>query len=175
MERRSMNSNKPARKEPFGRPTKFKEEYCELLEQKMAEGFTHRAFCAELSITEDTFYRWLNKHAHFSEAHKKGKNKQHHWWEQLGRAAAAGKIENANTGIFVWMSKNVLGYRDKHEITGADGGPIQYLMQLSQMSNDDLQLKAKEAIKYLEEKKEQSHDIIDVEASHSTTVREPSS
>lgn len=49
--------------------------------------------------------------------------------------------ENGNTGMLVWLGKQMLGQRDKTEHTGKDGGPIkteQALFDARQLSTEAL-------------------------------------
>lgn len=99
-----------------GRPTKFKPEYCEQLVEHMKQGFPFGTFAAIIHVNEDTLYEWCHKHEIFSEAKKKGKKYQELWWISMGRQAVMGQVENFNSTTFVWMTKNLIGWRDKHEI-----------------------------------------------------------
>lgn len=35
-------------------------------------------------------------------------------------------LEDGDKGMLIWLGKQYLGQRDKHEHTGSEGGPIQY-------------------------------------------------
>lgn len=114
-----------------GAPTKYKPEYCDKLISLMKQGFSVQAVAAELEVNQDTVFEWIKKQPRFSEAYKKGKMFQHIWWEKAGRAIALGAqtkefdSKRANPTIFIWMSKNLLGWKDKQqiELSGPDGGP----------------------------------------------------
>lgn len=47
--------------------------------------------------------------------------------------------KNGSTGMLIWLGKQMLGQRDKQEISGPDGGPIQHEhFDLSKLSNEQL-------------------------------------
>lgn len=110
-----------------GRPTKYKPEYCDMLIEHMSQGLSYETFAAVLSVSLDSLYEWEHKHPLFSEAKKEGRQKQRMTFEKIGMNAALGKIKDFNATAYVWLSKNMLGWRDKQdiEISGKDGGPIQ--------------------------------------------------
>ena len=109
---------------PAGRPTKYKPEMCEQLVGLMADGLSKTAACVELGITTQTLYRWGEEKPEFSDAIKKGEEACSHWWECKGRDAVQGEIEGFNATAYVWMTKNILNWRDKQEVTGKDGEPL---------------------------------------------------
>ena len=110
---------------PRGRPTKYRKEMCDQLVELMAEGRSKTAACAELGITTETLYQWAKNKPEFSDAVKRAEHACAQWWEEKGREAMNGKIEGFNATAFVWMTKNVLNWRDKTEVTGKDGGPVE--------------------------------------------------
>ncbi len=123
-----------------GRPTKYKPEYCQKLIDHMAQGLSFESFAGLIDVCLDTLYEWEKKYPEFSETKKRGRRKQAIFWEGAGRDAALGKIENFNATAFVWMTKNMLGWREKQdvELSGPKGGPIQTEGVLSTYSTQDL-------------------------------------
>jgi hypothetical protein len=55
-----------------------------------------------------------------------------------------------NATMLVWLGKQWLGQNDRHELTGADGGPIQY-------ERPDLRRLTDEELAQLEELVEKAH------------------
>jgi hypothetical protein len=109
---------------PAGHPSSYKPEYCEKIIEHMAQGYSFESFGAEANCHKDTLYEWRKVHPEFSEAVKIGRVKQAKWWENLGRAVAVGakgKMPNgtefdpkrSNATIFIWMTKNMLGWKDR--------------------------------------------------------------
>ncbi len=126
------------KKHPGGRPTKYKEEYCDkiieyfrieptktdykeeyynngTLKSKTpvitAEIFpTFQGFADELDVSIDTLNEWCKVHPEFSEAYTRAKALQERIW-----------LQNAMSGLYnpqfaQFFGKNCLGYKDKQEL-----------------------------------------------------------
>ena len=98
-----------------GRPTKYKEEYCEMLTAHMAEGFSYSSFAAVINVNDDSLREWEKRHPRFSVAKKEGRKKQEFFYEKLFKKGALGGIPNFNSTAAIWLSKNMIGWRDKIE------------------------------------------------------------
>lgn len=61
------------KKNPSGRPSKFKEEYVELVERLCLLGHTDEELAHSLDVHVSTIYDWKNKNSRFSEAIKNGR------------------------------------------------------------------------------------------------------
>lgn len=111
---------------PAGQPTKYKPEYCDKLIEHMSKGLSYQSFPALLDTCLKTVYNWEKEHPEFLQAKVIGRQKQQLFYEDLGAKASTGKVKNFNATAFVWMSKNMLGWRDRQdiELSGKDGGPI---------------------------------------------------
>ena len=99
---------------PFGRPTIYKDDYCQLLVDHMASGFSFESFGAVIDSSKDTLYHWANTIPDFSEAKKKGRIKQLFHDENILNGMAIGKPGNAAALIF--KMKNCHKWTDKQEI-----------------------------------------------------------
>ena len=99
-----------------GQPTKYREEHCEMLYQHMAGGLSFRTFGVVIGADEDTMNGWCKTIEKFSVAKKLGRKAQELFFEKTGRAAMLGKIPNFNATAYIWLSKNMLGWRDKIDI-----------------------------------------------------------
>jgi transposase len=99
----------------FGRPTKYRPEYCQMLIDHMSEGYSFKSFAARVYCNEDTVAEWAKVHKDFSDAKTIGRALERFIWEKLHlRCAATG--EGNMTGI-VWAQKNKWPeeYKDKNE------------------------------------------------------------
>lgn len=103
-----------------GRPTKFKPEYCQMLEDHMAEGYTFESFAGLIGVNFDTLYEWCKVHANFSESKNKGRPKQLLANEKMLKEIAKGKIRNANVTAQIFIMKNCHGWKDRIEQTNVD-------------------------------------------------------
>ena len=108
-----------------GRPSKFKQTYCDMLIEHLAEGASISSFAAEIGVARSTINQWAEDHPEFSEALKVGKAKCAAWWEtQLRKIAVAGGGPGSATAVIFGL-KNMAAddWRDKqeHEHTSPDG------------------------------------------------------
>ena len=115
----SLGAPKSKKKEPeklvTGRPTKYRSKYCDQLIIHMSQGFSFESFCAVIEVNRDTIYEWVKVHPKFSDAKKVGREKQQYFYEGAGLKAMMGEVENFNSTAFVWMTKNMLKWRDRSE------------------------------------------------------------
>ena len=101
-----------------GRPTKYKEEYCDEIVSFMANGSSKVQFCAHIGICYDTFLDWKVKHQKFSESIKRADMVCQAWWESKGQKAIFGGVEGFNPTGYIFNLKNRFPqhYKDKHEV-----------------------------------------------------------
>ena len=76
-----------------------------------------------LKVSNDLFARWILDEPEFAEAVKDGRLASEAWWSRLGRQGAAGAV-SINPTTWIFNMKNRFAWRDKQELTGADGGPV---------------------------------------------------
>jgi hypothetical protein len=108
----------------FGRPTKYTEEYCQLLIDHMAEGLSFEAFAGKVSTTKKTLYNWCESYPDFLHAKEIGTEKCRIFWEELGRDHVVSRtipgVESTalNTGVYVFNMKNRFPeeWKDKKEV-----------------------------------------------------------
>ena len=115
-----------------GRPTKYKPEYCQAIKDffnieptQIIDGKTVaidlpfiQSFSRTIGVSKSTLYKWAEEHEEFSDALKFCKENQ----ERILAANALSGRYNATFAIFT--AKNILEWRDRQEITGADGAPL---------------------------------------------------
>src|SRR5690554_5877361 len=109
-------------KNPVGRPSKYKPEYCQMLIDHMAEGASMTSFAAEIDVARSTLNEWADEYPDFSEAVKKGKAKCAAWWERVGRKNAITGDGNATLVIFGLKNMGAEDWRDKQEIDHTTAG-----------------------------------------------------
>lgn len=109
-------------KNPVGRPSKYKPEYCQMIIDHMAEGASMTSFAAEIDVARSTLNEWVEEHPDFSEAVKKGKAKCAAWWERVGRKNAITGDGNATLVIFGLKNMGAEDWRDKQEIDHTTNG-----------------------------------------------------
>ena len=106
-----------------GRPTKYKEEYCDSLIDHFKQGGSINEFCLELDIAKETFYNWCKVHPEFMDSKKKGEALSEGWWMKMGRSNLKDKEFNY-TGWYMNM-KNRFGWADRQQVdNNITGGGI---------------------------------------------------
>ena len=99
-------------KKSIGRPSKYKEEFCQMLIEHLNTGYTFESFAGVANVCCDTLYEWLKVHEKFSEAKKIGNEKARLFWEKQGIDGLWANKE-FNSTVYVFMMKNRYGYRSE--------------------------------------------------------------
>lgn len=102
---------------PGGQPTKYRPEMCGKVIEIMKDGASKVEVCAELEISLQSLYNYMETHAEFFEAVKIGEKLCQAWWEKNGRI----NLENKEFSATLWYMnmKNRFGWADRQnqEIT----------------------------------------------------------
>jgi hypothetical protein len=109
----------------MSRPSAYRKYHAELAQNYALLGATDEEIANFLGVTDRTLRTWKKAHPAFAEALNHGK--MHADARMIGAAFRNGLAGNATIQIF-WL-KNRLGWRDKTEVTGANGGPVQLVLQ----------------------------------------------
>lgn len=109
-----MDSDSPK----VGRPSKYKEEYCDHIVKFMSDGSSKVQWCAEIEISYDAFLRWQKENDKFHESVKRAELKCQSWWEKKSKSAIFGEVEGFNATGYIFNMKNRFPdfYKDKQEI-----------------------------------------------------------
>ena len=94
----------PRRK--VGRPTKYKEEFCEMLVSHMASGLSFESFAAAIGVSEETLFEWSRCHEEFLVSKKEGFSKNRLFYEKYGIGGMAGRVKNFNSTVWIFNMKN---------------------------------------------------------------------
>jgi hypothetical protein len=105
----AKKTKKPVKKEKpegyvFGRPAKYKAEYCQKLIDWMKEGRSFWTFASTIPCVIDTISRWTMEHKDFSEAKKIGRVLEQAWWDNVHQQIAT--TGEGNMTAVVWAQKN---------------------------------------------------------------------
>lgn len=113
-------------KRPVGRPTDYKPEYCDLVIEHMAKGYSFESFAGLVDAHKDTIYEWLKSHPEFTDAKKKATDKCRLFWESVGIEGVWNHPEEKtlNTGNYVFQMKNRFKWTDRVEVSGDEAKPI---------------------------------------------------
>lgn len=107
---------------PAGRPSEYKPGYGDEIIALMATGLSLTAAAADLGFHRDTIYEWARQHAEFSDALKLARGKRVLQLEKELLSSEVGPKVTAR--IFALKNADPEEWRDKHEVTGADGAPL---------------------------------------------------
>jgi hypothetical protein len=80
----------------FGRPTKYKPEFCNLVVEWGKLGKSKAWICAELEISRPTLDLWIEEKEDFSYAMAVAMNYSQKWWEDTGQLGMMGKSIDAS-------------------------------------------------------------------------------
>jgi len=119
-----------------GRPSKYKPEYCQMLIDHMAKGYSFECFGADVLVTEKTLYNWIDSHPEFLQSKRLGEKLCQKWWETLGRGLAAGKTQG-NAAVFIFNMKNRFGWTDKRDLQLSGDLKVNSITDLLIESNED--------------------------------------
>lgn len=102
--------------ELLGRPSKFKEKFCQDLIAHMSQGADFRSFAGKCDTTEKTLHDWKKAHKSFAEAYDYAIEKSYTWWEAIGRKGIY-KDQGVDVGMFVINMRNRFKWltRDKDD------------------------------------------------------------
>lgn len=92
-----------------GRPTKYKQEYCDQLIKFMHNGKSLMQFAKSIGICRQTIDEWGSQHHEFLDAIKQGNAAAEAWWEEKVQAM----VEVPSALIFYMKAR--FGWRDKEQ------------------------------------------------------------
>lgn len=97
---------------PEGRPSLYRPEYCDLVKEDMAKGYSLGAFAGLVGVNRSTLNNWMTDHPEFLEAVKEGKAKRLRQGEtaMLLGATTKGGVGNP-TLIMFWLQN--MGWREE--------------------------------------------------------------
>lgn len=87
------------------------------------KGYTISQTCSEWGISRDTLYQWNKDKTTKPDFHKAFKVAKEHrevWWIKFGINLMAGKVKGGNATAYVWMTKNILKWKDMPEDDDGD-------------------------------------------------------
>lgn len=113
-------------KHPGGRPSDYKSEYCKVLIELGAEGYSKARMAAHFGVAKQTIDNWAKDYPEFLDALTRARTLSQSWWEREAQTGL--KNRDFNAGIWDKSVKSMFreDYTDRsiNEIVGADGGAI---------------------------------------------------
>ena len=115
-----------------GRPTDYKPEYCQMLIDHMAEGYSFESFAGKTRTCKDTIYHWAKVYPEFSDAKKQAFEMSRLFWEGVALnhivnisesskdsdGSTYNKSTSLNSTVWIFNMKNRFKdeWREKQEI-----------------------------------------------------------
>lgn len=109
-----------------GQPTKYREEYCQLLIEHMSAGYSYETFGATIDVARSTVFNWEEQFPEFLDAKRKAFDKCQQFWETIGIQGIWNEPNGRtlNTGNYCFQMKNRFKWSDRVELSGDDEKPI---------------------------------------------------
>jgi hypothetical protein len=110
-----------------GRPSSYDPAFCQRVVELGEQGKSAAQMAAALRVAKSTIYLWAQEHPEFSDAFTLARTLSQAWWEDKGQAG----LETPGFQSSLWAKSVSARFpedyteRNKTELTGAEGGPIQ--------------------------------------------------
>lgn len=110
-----------------GRPTDYRDEYCEQIIELGRLGYSKVQMACELGIVKKTLFNWAEEHPEFLHALTRAEQESQAWWEKQGQLGLTADKFQAS----LWAKSMSARFPDdyteksKQELTGANGGAMQ--------------------------------------------------
>lgn len=116
-----------------GRPTLYKQEYCDQIIEFMATGKSLTAFAASINTYKQNLYNWAKINKEFFDAMKNAQAKCQAWWEEEGAKGLWQEDKQAKLSPAIWIftMKARFGMSDqpKQDILEEDTEPLEQELQ----------------------------------------------
>ena len=130
----TKKSTKPKYDKP-GAPTLYKPEYCQMVQDHMAKGYSLESFAAIVDVGKRTIYEWIDAVPEFSHACEQGREKARFYWEDTGIKGANGKIRNFNAGVWTFWMKNRFKWHDNVVVTQDLNAKVETKSNIEELAN----------------------------------------
>lgn len=129
----------PEVKYKFGRPTKYKPEYCDYAIHYLGKGFSKEALAGILCISKNTLYEWIKAHEDFKDAITIGEAKSQVHWENLTvqHVVHTKNGKQINGQVYGLNMKNRFGWSDKKEIALEEETKKSFAFSLDKKPEDE--------------------------------------
>ena len=110
-------------KHPGGRPTIYRDSFCEVVIECGKKGFSKAMMAAELDVVRSTLDEWCKGNKKFSDAMQRARELSLAWWESEGMSGIwGGKEFNAQAYRLQLCNRFPADYRPETAITNKDKG-----------------------------------------------------
>lgn len=122
----------------MARPTDYRQEYCERVIELGREGKSVTQMACALDVVKQTLHNWAAEHEEFLDAFTRAKQLSQDWWE----TKAQDGLEKSGFNASLWSRSMAARFpddyteRQKREVTGANGGPVQQTHRIERVIVD---------------------------------------
>ena len=124
----------------------YRPEYCDLVIEDMAQGYSLTAFAGRLRVSRETIYEWMKQHVEFSDAVNRARPARTRAGENMLLHAEKGA--EAAAAIFLLKNADPVEWKEVREVKHA------HTMKLQQLTDEELHA-------LIREKAGQQGDVID--------------
>lgn len=116
---------------PPGRPSIYRPEYCETVEDLGRQGMSPAQIASELNVTKSTLYVWAGVYPEFQDSLARAKTHEQAAWERIGIKALPRKHFQAQ----VWRTSMAARFKDEY----TEGRQIDVTLSLGDIVKRSLQ------------------------------------
>ena len=122
-----------------GRPTKYKEEYCDMLIKHMSEGYSFESFAGVVGVSKQTIYDWLDANSQFLDAKQIAIEKCRLWWERAGMRGMMNDEKDLkfNAQVYNLNMKNRFNWSDRVKQEHSGELTLEQLVSKSMEESDE--------------------------------------
>jgi len=110
---------------PVGRPSEYRPEFCEKVVVLGEKGYSKAMIAGELGVVRMTLDVWCKEWPLFNDAMDRAREASLSWWEAQGNAGIWSREFNANAYRLQVLNRFPADWRERTEISGPGGGPIE--------------------------------------------------
>jgi hypothetical protein len=121
-QKRMLAHLKPDPSRPFGRPSEYRPEYCEMVIEAMSQGLSLTAFAGMIRKSREVVYSWMSAHRDFADAVSRARSTRTLWLEQKllrsrkGAETTAAIFALRNAQPDEWRDVRSVEHQHVHEI-----------------------------------------------------------
>lgn len=147
-------------KNDVGRPSRYSQRFCKMLEDHMEQGGAFETFGAVIRVCYKTLHNWTDTHEEFLQSKQLGEVLSFKFYEDLAKAQMTGTLRRVKSettlldgtkkrefsptrgdsrtwGITMRSRFRKFGYANSLEVTGKGGGPIR-TKDVSDMTDEEM-------------------------------------
>lgn len=130
-----------AERRPVGRPSDYDPSYCELVVELGRQGKSKAVMAAELDVSRQTLENWAAAHPEFLDAMARATVLAQAWWENAGQTGMTADKFNGSVWSRSMAARFPEDWREttRQEQTGPNGGPIRHEIDLSGLTDEELE------------------------------------